>query len=241
MRRLLRISIALIGIDLLLPVLIYFSLPDTSKLSQEIAIERKNVEGKPLGISIQLGGPNYVSLSELPAYLPTAVLVLEDARFFEHRGFDPGQIAQALEDFIYRDRRLRGASTISQQLVKNLYLSSDRSFQRKLIEALITIKVEMSTSKQRILEVYLNSIDWGRGIIGIQSAARHYFRKAPSELEVGEAVFLAAIIPNPVRFSSKPDGEFVRKQMFTALERLYRMKLISLDQYQDAIFSEMSF
>jgi monofunctional biosynthetic peptidoglycan transglycosylase len=148
-------------------------------------------------------------------------------------------MGKALRASLMHGKRLRGASTISQQLVKNLFLTSERSFERKFWEALITIKLEAHVSKERILELYMNGIDWGRGLIGIRAAAQFYFGRSPEDLSIKQAVFLAAIIPNPARFSRNPKSHFVQTRMMMALEALYRARIISLEEYSVAVGEEL--
>jgi len=222
-------------------LIVYFGfLPPTGRLASGTTIDRELSGGKEVEFRLDPRGKSYVRLNEVSRYLRASVLALEDAKFYEHRGFDLEEMMNALEATLQRGRRLRGASTISQQLVKNLYLTHERSFRRKFLEALITIKLENTLSKNKIFETYLNSIEWGRGLIGIKDAAHYYFKKNPRELSVKEAVFLAAIIPNPTRFGrldqSQTPRRFVRKQMTKALQSLYAQGLISLDDFREALF-----
>src|SRR6267142_1719925 len=157
----------------------------------------------------------WVTLAKISPNLQRAVLAGEDTNFLTHHGFDYEALQKAWDEGM-RDATKeakqegenddwlptfpdfkRGASTISQQLAKNLYLSSKRSFFRKGQEALLTIFLERTLSKQRILEIYLNVIEWGDGIYGAEAASQHYFHKPASALSVNEAAFLSAMIPNP--------------------------------------------
>ncbi|RMG42645.1 MAG: hypothetical protein D6719_05875 [Candidatus Dadabacteria bacterium] len=140
-------------------------------------------------------------LEEISPYITLAVLANEDTAFARHPGIDLLQIWQALCDFILKGKQLRGASTISQQLVKNLYLSRERSFLRKLRELIYTLKIEHLLSKAEILTLYLNNIEFGENIIGISNASKFYFNKQPSEVTINEAVLLVYLIPNPIRRS----------------------------------------
>lgn len=228
-------------LDLAFFVVVYFAfLPNTARLASGTTIDRKLSGGKEVAFQLSPQGKSYVRLNEISRYLRASVLALEDAKFYEHRGFDLEEMLKALEATLQRGRRLRGASTISQQLVKNLYLTHERSFRRKFLEAMITIKLENTLSKNKIFEIYLNSIEWGRGLIGIKDASYYYFKKRPRDLSVKEAVFLASIIPNPSRFSKLDENQtpkrFVRKQMGKALQSLYYQGLITLDDFRDALF-----
>lgn len=239
MRKALVLLILITLVDLAVGLGTYHLLPDTERLLGSSRIQRTSSKGTTFSSTIDPKSRDYVKLKDVPKALKRAVIYLEDARFYQHRGFDFVQIQDAIEDSWLRNKRLRGASTISQQLAKNLYLSSERSFSRKTIEALITVKLELNLPKDLILELYLNAIDWGQGLIGIKAASRHYFGKTPSELSIRESVFLASIIPNPARFGRSPEREFVRRQMLKALQLLYREGVISLDEFQMALFESV--
>jgi monofunctional biosynthetic peptidoglycan transglycosylase len=139
----------------------------------------------------------WVPYSRISANVKRAVIVTEDGAFWTHGGIDYDQLRDAMETDWERGEFARGASTITQQLAKNLYLSPSKNPMRKLRELLIARRLEAELSKQRILELYLNVIEWGDGIWGIEAAARRYFRKSASELGAPEAALLAAAIANP--------------------------------------------
>ena len=144
-------------------------------------------------------------------YAGIAVVAAEDQRFPEHRGFDFKQIDKALADR-ERGRRVRGASTISQQVAKNLFLWRGQSWFRKGIEAGITVLIEAAWSKQRILEVYLNIAQFGRGTYGVQAASQRFFRKDAARLTQAEAALLAAVLPAPTRFKADAPSNYVRRR-----------------------------
>jgi monofunctional biosynthetic peptidoglycan transglycosylase len=158
-------------------------------------------EGSGVSREIWVGdkNPAFVPISQLPVYVYRAVVTSEDGGFFGHHGFDFQEIKNTVVS-VAEDKRFRGASTITQQLAKNLFLSRERTYARKVQEALITIALESSLSKQRLLEIYMNLIEWGPGVYGIGEAAHHYFGKDARSLSVKEAAFLATIIPNPIRY-----------------------------------------
>jgi monofunctional biosynthetic peptidoglycan transglycosylase len=142
----------------------------------------------------------WVPMNRISPHLRRAVVAAEDASFFIHEGFDwEGMKDAALYD-LEQGALKRGGSTITQQLAKNLYLSSERSIFRKAQEALITRSLEHHLTKERILELYLNVAEWGTGVYGAEAAARHHFRKSASELTEDEAAWLAAILPSPRRY-----------------------------------------
>lgn len=140
----------------------------------------------------------WTSWKKISPHAGIAVVAAEDQMFPEHFGFDLESISDAVEKHS-RGKRLRGASTISQQVAKNLFLWSGRSFVRKGFEAYFTLLIEATWPKQRILEVYLNIAEFGRGIFGVGAASEAFFNKSPSKLRPSEAALLAAVLPNPIR------------------------------------------
>jgi monofunctional biosynthetic peptidoglycan transglycosylase len=139
----------------------------------------------------------WVSYDHISIQLKRAIVAAEDSRFLDHEGFDWEGIQKAAEKNLKKGRLVAGGSTISQQLAKNLFLSGSRSFLRKGEEAIITLMIESLMSKRRILEIYLNIIEWGDGIYGAEAASRRYFHIAASKLSAGQAAALAAMVPNP--------------------------------------------
>lgn len=142
----------------------------------------------------------WVPLNQIAPELQRAVIAAEDAQFFLHEGFDWEGVKDAAVKNLEAGKVTHGGSTITQQLAKNLYLSSERSFLRKAQEALITRALEHHLTKRRILEIYLNVAEWGHGIFGAEAAARHHFHKSAAELTEEEAALLAAILPSPRRY-----------------------------------------
>ena len=136
-------------------------------------------------------------MATLPRHLPRAVVAAEDARFYQHDGFDWVEVERAGADARRTGRPRRGASTITQQLVKNLFLTTHRSFVRKGLEIALTPVAELLLPKDRILELYLNEIEWGPGVFGIEAAARHHYRVGADRLTRDQAQRLAAVIPAP--------------------------------------------
>jgi len=157
------------------------------------------VEGGGKVISRMVGpsSPDWVPYSEVPKALIDALTQSEDSQFFSHHGFSVSAIRRSLQVNMERGGLYQGASTLSQQLVKNLFLSREKTLVRKLQEVLITWQLEKFLSKEKILELYLNVIEWGPEVFGLKQAAMHYFGKLPSELNLLEIAFLVAIIPNP--------------------------------------------
>ena len=139
----------------------------------------------------------WVPYERISPHLKRAIVAAEDAKFLGHEGFDWEAIQKAHEKNVKRGRIVAGGSTISQQLAKNLFLSGSRSPWRKAQEAIITVMLEKMMSKRRILEIYLNVIEWGDGVFGAEAAAHHYFRVPASQLSIEQAARLASIVPNP--------------------------------------------
>jgi len=149
------------------------------------------------------GAPGWAALHQLPPHVARAFVSAEDARFYDHAGFDLNQIARSLEIDLREHRLARGGSTISQQLVKNAFLSQRRSFDRKLQEAILTWRLEARLSKPQILERYLNIIELGPRVFGLTAAAKYWFDVAPRELSVRQAAFLAALTSEPTSMSRR--------------------------------------
>lgn len=228
-------TIWLLAVDGILAIALWQALPSPARILNSPSFYRANFKQPDKPIQIERSKVNYSHYRQIPDTLKFAILYLEDGNFYRHRGFDSFEIKRALHEHLRQGKRLRGASTISQQVAKNLYLSPERSFQRKLLEALITIKIENSLSKEQIMELYVNIIDWGENIIGLKSASQFYFDRHPHELTAKQSAFLAAIIPNPARLSKKPDDLYIRSQMLRTLEHLYQVGVISIDDYRTAL------
>lgn len=154
----------------------------------------------------------WVPLSRISPHLRRAVVAAEDASFFTHEGFDWEGIKEAAKYNLEAGELKRGGSTITQQLAKNLYLSSERSLFRKAREALITRSLEQHLTKKRILELYLNVAEWGQGVYGAEAAARHHFEKSADELTPDEAAWLAAILPSPRRYDPLRKTTFLTRR-----------------------------
>lgn len=149
---------------------------------------------------------DWVSIEKMSRHAPQAVVAAEDQKFMDHRGFDFEAMEKAWENN-KKGKRIKGASTITQQTVKNVFLWPSRSYVRKGLEAYFTVLVELLWSKERILEVYLNVIEMGEGVYGIEAAAQTYFNKSASKLSQSQAALIAAVLPNPRRWSpARPTG-----------------------------------
>jgi len=190
--------LALLGIAILYQGWITFrvfrfksSNPGTTAMMDQRAAQARAKGEEPKHIQ------TWVPYDRISRNLTRAVLAGEDSRFFDHGGFDWEEMQKALEKDWNEGRFSRGASTISQQLAKNLFLSTSKNPLRKLHEALITKEMEWILGKRRILEIYLNVIEWGDGVYGAEAAARTYFNTSAAALSADQAAFLSAIIPSP--------------------------------------------
>src|SRR5437867_3940059 len=165
---------------------------------------------------------DWVSLDRIAPVMGAAVIAAEDQTFSEHFGFDWKAIEKALEHN-QRSKRIRGASTVSQQTAKNLFLPSGRTWARKGLEAYFTLLLEAGWSKRRILEVYLNIVEFGDGVYGVESASQFYFSKPAARLNPSEAALLAAVLPNPRQFKVKTPSAFVRERQQWILDQMAQL------------------
>lgn len=173
----------------------------------------QNIEN-PIGTLFSPADINYkpVNIENISIYLPLAVIASEDQKFFDHFGFDFEQIEKAMKENTYRKRK-RGASTVSMQVAKNLFLWSERNLIRKGFEAYYTLLLELLWSKKRIIETYLNIAEMGKGIYGAPSASNFHFKKSPLKLTIAESATIAAILPNPrKRNPAKPSGYIISRR-----------------------------
>lgn len=154
---------------------------------------------------------DWVPIEEISPYLQLAVVCAEDQTFISHSGFDTEAIEKALE-YNEKGKKIRGASTISQQTAKNVFLWPDRTWFRKGLEAYFTVLIETLWSKERILEVYLNSIEMGPGVFGAEAAAQYWFTKSAKNLRLENAAAIAAILPSPQRYSANPPGSYIARR-----------------------------
>lgn len=166
---------------------------------------------------------DWVSMDEISPWMGLAVIAAEDQKFPEHWGFDVGAIEKALAHNERNESRIRGASTLSQQTAKNLFLWDGRSWVRKGFEAGLTLGIETVWSKKRILTVYLNIAEFGEGVFGVEAASQRYFNKPASRLTAAEAALLAAVLPNPIRFKASAPSGYVRSRQAWILRQMRQL------------------
>lgn len=181
-------------------------------------------------ISAWLGGnfgyvahSDWVSMDEISPWMGLAVIAAEDQKFPEHWGFDVSAIEKALAHNERNESRIRGASTLSQQTAKNLFLWDGRSWVRKGLEAGLTLGIETVWSKKRILTVYLNIAEFGDGVFGVEAASQRYFHKPASKLTMAEAALLAAVLPNPIRFKANAPTGYVHSRQAWIMRQMRQL------------------
>jgi len=167
----------------------------------------------------------WVPYERISINLKRAVIAAEDQKFLEHDGFDVEEMQKAYVKNLRSGRVRRGGSTISQQLAKNLFLSPPRTYLRKIHEAVITLMLEHVLGKRRILELYLNVIEWGEGIYGAEAAAEHYYGEAAADLDPEEAARLAAMIPQPRDYTNNPRTPYLDQQTDVLLDEMDRVRV----------------
>jgi hypothetical protein len=193
-------------------------------------------------IAVSASAPSFIPFSEVPPLFLRTLLIAEDAAFFSHHGIDFSEVAVAILE--NRDKgRARGASTISQQLAKNLFLSREKRLGRKLQELCLSLLLEAALGKQRILEIYLNVIEWGPGLYGLRPASEHYFHKEPGDLTPKQMAFLVALIPGPVKYQSTfadgtPSAGFM-PLVNDLLLKLRSVDALSEEEYEQAMAEDL--
>jgi penicillin-binding protein 1A len=222
----------------------------TPQVVQKLSFLRRPFRFHPpdtdgITLDVREGAEDFIPLTQVPPLLLRTLLISEDAGFYGHPGIDVAEIPLAWAKNVEKGTAARGASTITQQLVKNLFLTNDKSYARKLEEAALALLVDAAVPKTRILEIYLNVIEWGPGLYGLVPAARHYFGKTPGELTPREMVFLVCLIPSPVRYHQAHVtgrvGPGMDQLMANLLAKLRSVDALTDDEYFDALTEELQF
>ncbi len=190
---------------------IIFQLPDFTKLKESVPVPIRLANGDKSVRNMGPKTPGWTPLSGIAEWLPRAVVASEDASFYSHNGIDVFEMQEAFKKDLKEGRLARGASTITQQVLKNVYLSGHWRVYRKIKEVLWASKIEEALSKPQILAFYLNMAEWGPGLYGIGEASRHYFSVSPAGLTAKQSAFLAMLLPSPRRYHS-----FFREKRLTA-------------------------
>jgi monofunctional biosynthetic peptidoglycan transglycosylase len=234
-RRLLAAAAALLLLIAAAAGLVLWSLPDVTPLKDRrttLTIEVRDWQGKEHPFRLGPQNRHWTPLDAFPAEMRWAVIVAEDAGFYEHEGIDVTALREALKYNLEKKRLARGASTITQQLAKNVFLSREKSFWRKLREFLLARSMERELTKGRILELYLNVVELGPRVHGVGHGARHFFGKTAGALTPAECALLAAILPGPrVAFNPQLKPEKVRRRAARILNLLKGRGIIDEGQY----------
>ncbi|MCC6809265.1 MAG: monofunctional biosynthetic peptidoglycan transglycosylase [Deltaproteobacteria bacterium] len=220
-----------------LTILYVATLPNPSELARTTPdltalMQLRMEEAKDAGKKYRVR-KRWVPLRAISPLLRDAIRVSEDADFYTHDGFDFEEIQDAFTQGV-REGHFRGASTISQQLVKNVYLSPSRNPVRKLSEAILTYRLEENVEKNRILELYLNLIEWGDGVFGIEEAARTWFNESAFTLSPAQAVLLAAMVPMPLKTDPRTPSRWLKRRAKRLLDALKGLGRISDAEYDEA-------
>jgi monofunctional biosynthetic peptidoglycan transglycosylase len=209
----------------------FLQIPDLSNVKNELPYSVHYPDGRIETRTLDPHGRGFVRSKNLPKHVVGAILVSEDAGFYQHHGLDWVEIRRAMETNRRRGKYARGASTITQQVVKNAFLSREKTLLRKVIEAITAIRLERILSKEEILDYYLNLIELGPGIYGIQAGSRHYFGKAPENLSAKDAATIAFLIPSPTKYgpaySKKQPSPFREQRVSAILTNMVRQHYLA--------------
>ena len=231
------ISVSALGIGFC--AYLYLGLPDVTDLQTQnprttaLMLQRYRQarnEGKKMVVRQQ-----WVAFERIPKLLKDAVRISEDAGFYQHQGLDFAELKIALKQNWQKGGYVRGASTITQQLAKNLYLSTNKTIVRKVKELFITMRLEKQLDKNRIFQLYLNVIELGPGVFGVQAAAQYFFHKDVDRLNLEEIVRLTAVIPKPLQVSAAGNDRWLKWKAGWILDKLSKYKYIDRRQYHTAI------
>ena len=213
--------------------------PAISRLRGDFVFRPDDGPGPHRAVDVSPSSADFIALRDVPPLFVRTLLLSEDAGFYGHRGIDLRELPSALLTNWSRGGAARGASTITQQLAKNLFLSRDKQVGRKLQELAITFLLESALGKDRILEIYLNIIEWGPGLRGLRPASRHYFGREPQALTPAEMAFLVAIIPGPIKYQSSiargTPSPGLRVLIDNLLAKLRSVDAIGEEEYQRAL------
>ncbi len=206
--------------------------------------EVKAPDGSPVSVESGPGTSSWVSIDDISRHMESAILICEDAGFHSHAGFDFRALENALKDDLKQGRFARGASTVTMQLAKNLYLGKEKTLGRKLQEALLTMLLEQQLDKRRILELYLNVVELGPGLYGVGDAAQYYFATPARALTLGQSLYLASLLPNPMYSRFGPNGK-LNAGWLNYLHRLmqiaHKIKRIDDAELQAGLEEEIAF
>lgn len=220
--------------------------PDVSILKSHYPVVHYQGKGEAPTVTVsRLRPSSWASLGEISKVAVGAILVSEDWAFYQHKGYDANQIKEAIKEDWEEGRFARGASTITQQVVRNVFLDKDKNLWRKFKELVLAVRIEREIGKRRILETYLNIAEWGEGIFGIRAASRHYFGKEPATLSAREGAFLAMLLPSPKRYSqsfrAKKLTEYARETVQSILGKMTQAHYLTEEERSSEASTPLSF
>lgn len=200
----------------------------------------------PPEVRLQKARPtSWVNLADVSKVALGAVLVSEDWAFYQHKGYDVNQIREAIKEDLEEGRFARGASTITQQVARNVFLDKEKKLWRKIKELYLAVRLEEKVGKRRILETYLNIAEWGEGVYGIRQASQLYFGKEPSLLTSKEGAFLAMLLPSPIRYSqsyrARELTDFARESIDSILEKMVQARYLTVEEREAQRLVPLSF
>jgi monofunctional biosynthetic peptidoglycan transglycosylase len=226
---------------------LHFQMPygEIDKLaSHYIAIEEVDDVGRASFKIVREKPSNWVTLKQVPRHFLDSLIVSEDWSYFSHQGVDWAELQKALLEGVTKGK-LRGASTITQQVVKNIFLTREKTVIRKMKEMAMAMYLERKVKKQKILELYINLIELGDGLYGVHDASLYYFRKNPAGLSIRESAFLVMLLPSPIKYSSsyhdKKLSPYANKIMRSIFDKLKARRFITEEQWEDALSEIMNF
>ena len=230
------IGIVTLSVLLVAGLYLYLSLPDVSEFKTKdprttaLMLQRYR-EAKKTDDKFRIR-QQWMDFETIPKLLRETVRITEDAGFYQHRGIDFAELKEAIKQNWQKGEYVRGASTITQQLAKNLYLTTEKNVIRKIKELLIARRLESHLSKDRIFAIYLNVIEWGPGVFGVEAASQYYFHKTAGQLNLEEMVRLVAVIPQPLNVNPTENSDWLKWKSRWILDALRRYAYIDHEQYQ---------
>ncbi len=213
------------------------NLPDVRVLRSYVPAETTHIydlKGRLLTSLHDEANREVVPLNKISPNLKRAVMAIEDSHFYQHHGINPGGVMRALAANLEANETVEGGSTLTMQLVKNLFLSPKRALSRKAAEAVLSIRLEQIFTKDQIMELYLNQVYWGHNLYGVETAARSYFNKSAADLNLAEAAMMAGIIQAPEEYSPFSNYKLAKQRQATVLDRMVRLKWITPEEAQKA-------
>lgn len=213
------------------------NLPDVRVLRSYVPAETTHIydiKGRLLTSLHDEANREVVPLDKISPHLKRAVLAIEDSHFYQHHGINPGGVLRALLANLQANQTVEGGSTLTMQLVKNLFLSPKRTISRKAAEAVLSIRLEQIFTKDQIMELYLNQVYWGHNLYGVETAAQSYFSKSAADLNLAEAAMMAGIIQAPEEYSPFSNYKLAKQRQATVLDRMVRLKWITPEEAQKA-------